>query len=439
MDPTYIIMSLFTSTLLSQGEKNWNNIAILLFVSVLIKYYKTIYDKITLYFRKPISYIHIYSENTDGARNIVYSAIMWYIGDKLKTEVVYEQTSVSTELGGKYSNNDNISKKFPVYDILRTNSITIEDLTYSFDYEKISQEKVNYTKYCVSISGVDVNKIQYKIDVIMHMYKEYAREQQKKTIVTDGFCVYTIRESKNYQSHYIWEGKIVHMNKLFDNLFIHNKIKLNIKNSIDKLLHDDDFYKKFAVPRKLTIFLHGVPGCGKTSFYLTLANEYKMPIYIVSNPDTIVNGINNIPSNSIIVFEEIDTFGIKNRLDDDKTDKTDKLSKKDNPAEDLRKLLELLDGNYTLPEKSIIILTTNYLNKLDPAVYRKGRVDYLIELEKPNKETINDIFKYYYENTIITDDELKQLDGKLPTCEYTNSILLNLANQREAIDELLKL
>lgn len=436
MEPSYIIMSMFTSTLLSQGEKDWTQIASLLLISVMIKYYKNIYDKIMLYFRKPINYIHIYSENTNAARNIVYSAVMWYIGDKIKSEVSYEQSSVNTDFSRFYSDDSSPYKKFPVYDIINAKEFTEDELTYFFDYEKIDKKDIQYTKYCVTIKCRDIEKIKQKIDIIIDKYKIYLKTQEQKKIVTNGFIVYTPHKGNSYlDNKIIWDYKIITMNKSFENLFIPDKIKTNIKTSIQRLNNDNNYYKKFAIPRKLTLLLHGNPGCGKTSLYLTIANEYKMPIYIVNNKEILENNIKDIPDNSIIVFEEIDTFGIKNRTHIDKDEK----DKKDDSKECLRLILELLDGNYTLPEQSIVILTTNYLNRLDPAVFRKGRVDHLIELENPNKETIKNIFKYHYDEVLISEDELNYLNGKLPTCEYTNSILLNLDNQAEAIDNLIKL
>lgn len=438
MDPSYIIMTVISSALFSQGEKNWHQIGLLILFSAIIKYYRAIYDKISLLWKPKLSHIHIYSENDNGNRNIVYSAVMWYIGDKIKSEVIYEQSSVQTDFSRFYTEEMNPKKKFPVYDILYTKSVTDDGLKYSFDFEKISKEKIEYNRYNVTISGNDIEKIKSKIEIITEKYKNYLDNQNKRHIITEGFIIFTFQKTNNYRNDSIWIQKDIHLNKTFGNLFIPSKIKTNIKNSINRLTHDDGYYNKFAVPRKLTILLHGEPGCGKTSLYLTLANEYKMPIYIVKDKETIEKGIKDIPDNSIIVFEEIDTFGIKNRTNVDKNDKDEK-DKPYDSKDNLRMILELLDGNYTLPEKSIVILTTNYLNHLDPAVYRKGRVDYLIELEKPNQETIQDIFKYYYDQVNITDDNLKKLDGKLPTCEYTNSILLNLDSQQEAINNLLSM
>jgi len=436
MDPSYLLMSVLTSTLFGQGEKNWYHISLFFIISFCVTHYKRIYEKIRNLWKHSTTDVHIYSENDNGTRNIVYSAIIWYISNKLKNDAVYEQSSVNTDFSRFYSDEKSPYKKFPVYDILYSNEITYDELTYSFDYEKVNKEKIVYTKYCVIIKGKNIDQIKLKIDTITQNYKNHLQKQENKKIITNGFLIYTMNKEISYgRNQNTWESKHVTLNKTFDNLFIPDQNKTNIKNSVQKLLHDDNYYNIYAIPRKLTILLHGEPGCGKTSLYLTLANQYKMPIYIVKNKETLEANVKDIPEKSIIVFEEIDTLGIKNRehIKDDEKDK------KDDSKECLRIILELLDGNYTLPEKSIVIMTTNYLHRLDPAVYRKGRVDYLIELEKPNREIIKNIFEYYYNDTQITDDDLKKLDGILPTCEYTNSILLNIDNQQEAINNLLKL
>ena len=84
-------------------------------------------------------------------------------------------------------------------------------------------------------------------------------------------------------------------------------------------------------------------------------------------------------------------------------------------------------------------MTTNYLTRLDHAIYRKGRVDLLLELDPPEHDSIQKMFEYYYGKITIEADDLAKMSKQLPTCEYTNAILHNLEDPNNAISELVGL
>jgi hypothetical protein len=59
-------------------------------------------------------------------------------------------------------------------------------------------------------------------------------------------------------------------------------------------------------------------------------------------------------------------------------------------------LLNLLDGVLEVPDR-ILVMTTNYPEKLDKALIRPGRIDLILDFKKTTRETIIDMFRHFYD------------------------------------------
>ena len=59
-------------------------------------------------------------------------------------------------------------------------------------------------------------------------------------------------------------------------------------------------------------------------------------------------------------------------------------------------LLNLLDGVLEVPDR-ILVMTTNYPEKLDRALIRPGRIDLILDFKKTTRETIIDMFRHFYD------------------------------------------
>lgn len=148
--------------------------------------------------------------------------------------------------------------------------------------------------------------------------------------------------------------------------------------------------------------LHGEPGCGKTTTIITVASYFGRDIFYVNlksiqtNSDLklVFDHINNSHSGGgIIVLEDIDAMTSiveKRRSIADGEMESDR--KEDTIT--LEYLLNLLDGTLTYDD-SIVIITTNHLENLDPALYRPGRIDNLIEMKKCDHYQISRIFQKF--------------------------------------------
>lgn len=65
----------------------------------------------------------------------------------------------------------------------------------------------------------------------------------------------------------------------------------------------------------------------------------------------------------------------------------------------LEYLLNLLDGTLTYND-SIVIITTNHIDKLNLTIYRAGRIDNLIEMKKCDHYQITKIYKRFIQRNI---------------------------------------
>lgn len=167
----------------------------------------------------------------------------------------------------------------------------------------------------------------------------------------------------------------------------------------DKLIHDvekflskktSNFYHRNGIPYRRSYLFYGIPGSGKTSLVQALASYfernlcYLIPTHPEITDDSLREAMNQLPLNSIVIFEDIDAlFSHRQKNETNKSSLT------------FSGLLNALDGIGS-PAGQIFILTTNLRDHLDDALIRNGRVDLHIEFTYATVEQMEQMWKNFY-------------------------------------------
>jgi chaperone BCS1 len=153
-----------------------------------------------------------------------------------------------------------------------------------------------------------------------------------------------------------------------------------------------DWYKRRGIPHRRGIMLHGPPGNGKSSFAAALAGELGLNLCVCSlansslDDDDLQEYMRKMPKGSILLLEDIDAAFVhrKKNVDDGNSNKVT-----------FSGLLNALDGAVAF-EGSLVLMTTNHREKLDPALTRPGRVDVALYVGLANRDQIERLFAYFY-------------------------------------------
>lgn len=150
-----------------------------------------------------------------------------------------------------------------------------------------------------------------------------------------------------------------------------------------------DWYAKRGLPYRLVVLLEGPPGTGKTSLLRALAGYFNRdlcPLNIAGiSAEKLPHLIQGAPANSFIVMEDFDASpDVIDSKDGDDQDGLGQLLRRSGKSA----LLQALDGIDVL-DGQVIFLTTNHINRIDPALIRDERVNLKIHLGLLKNEAIH--------------------------------------------------
>jgi chaperone BCS1 len=197
-----------------------------------------------------------------------------------------------------------------------------------------------------------------------------------------------------------------------NSVILKKETKAEILNEIDSFIKNKEWYVSNGLSYKLTFIFHGEPGCGKSSLIKAIASSYNKNIYSLNlhaiKDNDLTTVVNEIKRGSVLIIEDFDTASAAVSREQGAGEFVSKLS--------MSTLLNCLDGVVPLDDL-IIFLTTNHLDKIDPAIKRKGRVDKTIEITKLTTNEIKEYVSYVYK------EDLKGEFKDLPGCDLQSLVL----------------
>jgi SpoVK/Ycf46/Vps4 family AAA+-type ATPase len=245
-------------------------------------------------------------------------------------------------------------------------------------------------------------------------------------------------------------------------------------------------YKEFLkddTKDKFSVLLYGDPGCGKTSLIEAFSKEFELSVITAkfddfyseeeligffhekqilekSDTSTIFHTIEN--DKKAFLFEDFDAdssivldrkeyyFDSDSDSDSDsdeleskkKKKKTNKIDTESLMSEEINKsqvtlktLLNVFDGVLRF-NKQVIFLTTNHIDKIDPALIRPGRMTFAIHLKEINYE---DSIKLIKHNNPKIDTKNENLITCLRNVNMMPCQLEQYTNMSNTTDELISL
>ena len=252
--------------------------------------------------------------------------------------------------------------------------------------------------------------------------RDYYLEKEKSCTVVRRPCP----KDQRGRGRTLWMKVATRPSRPIETVVLDHEQKNRVLVDINEYLHPSTtrWYANRGIPYRRGYLFHGPPGTGKTSLAWAIAGIFGLDIYCISLVDHTLTeedlGImfTSLPRRCVVLLEDIDSAGLSKRQEEEKVDKTkledeaaakigaeitralksvqkDGRNNGENQGISLSGLLNAIDG-VASHEGRVLLMTTNYPDKLDEALIRPGRVDMKVKFTKATRSQICELFTRMY-------------------------------------------
>lgn len=168
-------------------------------------------------------------------------------------------------------------------------------------------------------------------------------------------------------------------------IYLPGDTKERLVADIQRFLDSEADYQKFGIPYKRNYLFEGGVGLGKSSSIFAIASHFDLNVGLMSFGNRIddalfMYALSHLPEKTILVLEDIDCLFQKRQKQKDSHNHLT-----------FSGLLNGLDG-IARRHGLLTFMTTNYLDRLDSALIRPGRVDYRVHFDSISDDQIHAMF-----------------------------------------------
>lgn len=243
-----------------------------------------------------------------------------------------------------------------------------------------------------------------------------------------------------------------HTSKSFSNVYGDHVEEL--KERLNLFTKHPEWYIERGIPHSLGIMLHGIPGAGKTSTIKAIAKDTNRHIFNLSlRPYTTQRQLTNLflnesvtimgadgnkqtlkipPNRRVYVIEDIDCL---TNVVWDRELQEGKENDFASEAVTLSFLLNLLDGVLETPGR-ILVITSNYPEKLDRALVRPGRIDVKIKFNNASRAFIHEMLEKFYTRKVDIAEVPEDLEGIFTPAEVMESCCYFFKDYKKALEHM---
>lgn len=361
--------------------------------------------KLANYF-SPYLDITFHEYNNRFNRSEAYTAIQNYLGDKssskaksMNADYIQDGKSLLLKLG----DNEEITDEY--------NGVQV---WWSFRKEDSNQPAFSF--YPTS------NEKRYYTLVFHAKHRKFILEKYLPYVLEEGDAIAVRKRRRKLFTNSggddegMWNHIEFKHPARFEILAMEENRKQVILDDLQWFMNAEEYYAQIGKPWKRGYLLYGPPGTGKSTLVAAMANLLDYDIYdleltSVKDNNQLRRLLIETTSKSIILIEDIDcsldlTGQRKKAKSDNVEEEKDPLkakivgetegSSKKGSEVTLSGLLNFIDGIWSAcGEERIIVFTTNHVDKLDPALIRRGRMDLHIELSYCRPEAFKVLARNY--------------------------------------------